>query len=328
MTFECPCAVATWTFGKPAVELTGRLLSQGVDLLDAIEQGIVAVELDTSVGSVGYGGAPNSAGIMELDAAIMDGRDHRVGSVAGLRGCRTPISVARRVLERSRHSMLVGEGASEFARAEGLNAAEALSPEAAERFRAWRESQRSADESHDTIGLIAVDAKGNVAAGCSTSGLAFKDPGRVGDSPIIGSGLYADNGAGAAVATGNGDEIVKFCMSFLAVELMRAGASPDEACASAICRYQEQHPERAAEHIALIAVAPSGEYGAAAQGGEFPFAVWTRSGCGMHSRRAALTPGPSPQGEGCPSGARAGRGRSHDRNFTRPAAGTPRGASG
>lgn len=285
MTLARPCAVATWTFGKPAAQVAGRLLGEGVDLLTAIEQGIVSVELDATVGSVGYGGSPNSSGVMEFDAAIMDGRDHRVGSVAGLRGCRTPVSVARRVLERSRHSMLVGEGAGEFARAQGFVAAETLSPEAAERYRAWRQT-RPGVSSHDTIGLVAVDAEGNVAAGCSTSGLAFKDPGRVGDSPVIGSGLYADNAAGAAAATGNGDEILKFCMSFLAVELMRAGASPDGACARTIGRYRDQHPERAGEHVALIAVSPCGEHGAAAQGGEFPFAVWTPTVCELLKREA------------------------------------------
>ena len=214
-----PAVIATWKFGGPAVEKTGSLLLEGMDLLAAVERGINVVELDPGVNSVGYGGKPNSCGVVEADAAIMDGRTCKVGCVAGLKHCRRPISVALRVLEKSPHSMLAGEGACEFAREQGFPHEEMLTPASEEKFNEWKAGGRGAPEaSHDTIGLAAVDCKGNTAAGCSTSGLAFKQPGRVGDSPIIGSGLYADNEVGAAAATGNGDEILKFCISFLVIQ--------------------------------------------------------------------------------------------------------------
>jgi N4-(beta-N-acetylglucosaminyl)-L-asparaginase len=274
-----PAAIGTWGFSLQAVEQAGRLLLQGVDPLDATESGIVLVELDESVHSVGYGGRPNAEGTVEVDAAIMDGRDLGVGSVAGVQECRTPIVLARHVLARAPHPMLVGSGAELFAASAGLPREEALSPEARTEWERWRNEAPGYTFGHDTIGLLVADPAGNLVAGCSTSGKAYKHPGRVGDSPLVGCGLYADNEAGAASATGNGDEILKHCMSFQIVELMRAGSSPTEACDEVIERYMRRHPDRLNERISLIALSPSGETGAATLGCDFPYAVWKPDGC-------------------------------------------------
>jgi isoaspartyl peptidase/L-asparaginase-like protein (Ntn-hydrolase superfamily) len=268
-----PVAIATWQFGVPALEAANAVLHEGGSALDAVEQGILVVELEPTQHSVGYGGRPNSAGEVELDAAIMDGRTHRVGSVAALRGYRRSISVARRVFEVCRHPFLAGEGAAEFARAQGFVSEPTLTEETTRAYEEWLAEKRGAGDTHDTIGLLALDSHGEIAAGCSTSGMAYKEPGRVGDSPIVGAGLFADSVGGAAAATGNGDEILKFCMSFLVAEFMRNGLDPESACKAVLRRYIDQHPERASEHVSLIALSPSGAVGAASLRTEFPYAV-------------------------------------------------------
>jgi isoaspartyl peptidase/L-asparaginase-like protein (Ntn-hydrolase superfamily) len=274
-----PIAVATWEFGLPAVEAAGEVLAAGGAALDAVEAGINVVELDPSVQSVGYGGLPNADGVVELDAAIMEGGARRAGAVAALRGIRRPVSVARRVMEKTPHLMLAGSGALEFARAEGFPEEELLT---AESRRRWQERSRDRG-GHDTVGLVALDAAGHLAAGCSTSGLPFKLPGRVGDSPLVGAGLYAEDEVGAAAATGRGEEILKVCASFLVVELMRDGASPTDACRMAAARARDRAPEGDDVMVALIAVSPSGEVGAAATRPEFPYAVWTPAGAELRA---------------------------------------------
>jgi len=268
-----PIAISTWWFGKQAVMKAGELLREGASSLDAVEEGIKVVEDNPQVTSVGYGGLPNSAGYVELDAAIMHGPTHIAGSVAGLRYIRNPISVARKVMELTRHVMLVGEGALKFALQCGFQKEELLTDKSRERWKEWRRSKGKA-ESHDTVSLVALDFDGGLTVGCSTSGLAYKLPGRVGDSPIIGAGVYVDNDIGGAAATGVGEEIMKFCGSFLIVERMRDGLSPQEACQYAVRRILEKKPDDREIMAAFIALSKDGSFGAAATKEGFTYQVW------------------------------------------------------
>ena len=281
-----PAAIATWGFGKAGVEMSGQILNAGRDALDAVEKGVNLIEQDPNEHSVGYGGLPNADGVVELDAAIMDGSTHDVGSVAGLKHIPCAISVARRVLEASPHAMLIGDGALAFAIAQGFETEHLLTDESTARWRAWQQ-KRGSDlpvainvdpDSHDTIGLVALDSERNMASGCSTSGLAYKHPGRVGDSPLIGAGLYVDNDIGGASATGLGEEILKFCPCFLVVEYMRSGDSPMVACRKTIERIVQKKPQNSAVQIGLIALNRNGEFGAASTERSFPYAIWTPAG--------------------------------------------------
>ncbi len=272
-----PVFVATWRFGEEACTVGLKLLTSGSSALDAIEAAGNAVELNPAVDSVGYGSLPNADGIVELDAAIMDGPEHRAGAVAALTDIRTPISVARRIMERTPHVMLAGDNARRFAVAQGFKIEELLTDAVKARFEAWKQKPVAPtvahfgppttppkDPSHDTIGLLALDAQGNLAAGCTTSGLAYKIPGRVGDSPIIGSGLYVDNAAGAASATGNGDEMMKACLSFQAVAAMARGVDPQEACEQALAYLLRKRPNHQGQGAAMIALRKDGRIGSAA----------------------------------------------------------------
>ncbi|HZO91521.1 MAG TPA: N(4)-(beta-N-acetylglucosaminyl)-L-asparaginase [Chthonomonadaceae bacterium] len=276
-----PVIVATWRFGVPACQVGWERLAAGASVLDAVEAGANVVEEDPAVTSVGYGGLPNAEGIVELDAAIMDGATHAAGSVAGLTSIRRPISVARRVMERTPHVLLVGQNARRFALQEGFPEAELLTPESRDRWLRWRLEQSAPDvahfepapplpppptpEDHDTIGLCALDRQGDLAAGCTTSGLAWKRPGRVGDSPIIGSGLYVDNAVGACAATGQGDEIMKACLSYRVVLLMEQGRTAQEACEESLRYLLRKRPPEQHNHYgaALIAIRKDGLVGAA-----------------------------------------------------------------
>ena len=240
---ERPLIVSTWPFGKPANDQALKVLQSGGTPLDAVEQGIRLTESDPEIKSVGLAGLPNAAGVVQLDACIMSGPGHRAGSVAALEGIRHPISAARRVMERTPHVMLVGECARMFALDEGLESVEVNS---ADRHAAWRR-QRAASKAppsnsqkppgnHDTIALLVLDANGDIAGGCSTSGLSGKLPGRVGDSPIIGAGQYCDNEIGAAGSTGRGESNIKVCGGFLTVEHMRRGMKPTDACLETLKR--------------------------------------------------------------------------------------------
>lgn len=301
-----PILIATWRFGLEACQRGYALLKQGQSALDAVEAAANIVEENPSVQSVGYGGLPNSEGVVELDAAIMDGPSHSAGAVAALTGIRCPISVARRVMERTPHVMLVGENARRFAIREGFCEAELLTEEAKRRWLEWRNSLSSSPpevahfpdnlkEGHDTIGLCALDMQENLAAGCTTSGLAWKLPGRVGDSPIIGSGLFVDNEWGAAAATGDGDEIMKVCLSYRAVTLMENGRTAQEACEEAI-RYllKKRPPNRCGEYgAALIALRKDGDIGAAATRSGFnpPDRLWIWAIASPNAPQGALHEG-------------------------------------
>ena len=281
-----PCAVATWKFGSIAVEQCKQILigdEKGSDslALDAVEAGIKAVELDQKDQYyVGIGGLPNSNGLMELDAAIMDHRS-KYGAVMSIQHIESPISVARSVMEKCVHNILCGEGALDWAISNGFKTANILTSSSKEQWMAWVEAKKAQTvnaipqytDSHDTVGVICIDRQGQLAVGTSTSGWPFKHPGRVGDSPLIGSGLYCDGKVGAAMATGDGEEIMRCCLSFLAVEFMRQGYSPQRACSLAIDRLQTLHdshpPAPGAEKmhsklvVGLVAMDITGEVGAA-----------------------------------------------------------------
>jgi N4-(beta-N-acetylglucosaminyl)-L-asparaginase len=277
---EVPLIASTWGFGKPANEKALKVLQDGGSILDAVEQGIMLTE-SSGNGSVGLSGGPNAAGVVQLDACIMYGPNHKAGSVAGLEGIRHPISAARRVMEKTRHVMLVGEGARMFALEQGL---ESVEINTTERYEAWKKKraaeappQKVDKKNHDTIALLVLGADGNIAGGCSTSGLGGKLPGRVGDSPILGSGLYVDNEVGAAGATGLGENVMRYCGSFMIVEFMRQGLDPTEACRQAIRRIASKEPKGANLSINFVALDKKGRFGGAGTDRGFSFSVTTRS---------------------------------------------------
>jgi isoaspartyl peptidase/L-asparaginase-like protein (Ntn-hydrolase superfamily) len=279
---EKPLVVSTWPFGKPANDAALSVLGRGGSILDAVEQGIWVVESDPNNHSVGLAGKPNAAGIVQLDACIMSGPGHRAGSVAALEGIRHPISAARRVMEKTPHVMLVGEGARMFALQQGL---EAVEIDSRQQYEKWQRERRnsatpaaSKKDNHDTIALLALGADGHIAGGCSTSGLADKLPGRVGDSPILGSGLYVDNEVGAAGATGVGENVMRYCGSFMVVEFMRQGLSPQAACEQTIQRIARQDPRGLDLSINFVALDKQGRYGAAGTDANFRFSVANSSG--------------------------------------------------
>lgn len=267
-SFSRPIFIATWNFGQVACERSREVLSGGGSLRDAVERGINVTELDETNRSVGYGGLPNADGVVQLDACFMDGNHQKAGSVAALEGFPNPISVARRVMETTKHVMLVGSDAAKFALKSGFQSRDMLTPGARDAWRKWSEMQSKGEtekvENHDTISLLGVNSDGHIVGGCSTSGLAFKLPGRVGDSPIIGSGLYVDGQVGAAGATGVGENVLRYCASFLIVEFMRQGMAPTEACKAAILRVVDGDGRAASElSINFVAINKAGVVGAA-----------------------------------------------------------------
>lgn len=269
-----PVLIATWEFGKIAVDHAMASLVAGGGRLDAIEAGIREVEWLSCDGSVGLGGHPNAAGYSQLDACIMDGPGHRAGCVAGVEGIVHPISAARRVMEHSPHVMLVGEGARWHALDGGVESVEVTGLD--ELKAAWLARERKSPSErigHDTVTLLLLDAGGHVAGGCSTSGAGGKLPGRVGDSPIPGAGLYVDDEVGAAGATGIGENVMRYCATFQIVELMRQGYAPQQACEEVIHRIARVDPRGYALDICFIAVDKQGRCGAAASNQKFPYAV-------------------------------------------------------
>jgi len=276
-----PVFLSTWAWGKPANERAAEVFKSAGSLLDAVEKGINVPESDPNVTSVGYGGLPNAEGVVELDAAIMDGARHRAGSVCSLRMIKNPISVARLVMEKTRHTTLAGEGAFRFALKMGFEPQTLLTPQSLQKWQEWKSDPHHqtfwlSPENHDTIGMVATDGKGHVVAGCSTSGLAFKIPGRVGDSPLVGCGVYADDNVGAASATGDGDLMTNYCTSISIVHLMAHGASPQDACVELLKHMVKTDPQNKEGAVAVIAINTRGEIGAACmnQGFHLKYAVW------------------------------------------------------
>ena len=264
-----PLIISTWPFGKPANETALARIQRGGSNLDAVEDGIRLVEASGNQ-SVGLTGLPNSAGITQLDACIMVGPGHRAGSVSALEGIKHPISVARRVMEKTKHVMLTGEGARQFALEQGFESVPSSSHPASA---APGSIPKPGPRNHDTIALLVLGADGNLAGGCSTSGLAGKLPGRVGDSPIIGSGLYVDNEVGAAGATGLGENVLRYCGSFMVVEHMRQGMTPEEACLEAIRRIARIDPLGLKLEINFVALDKKGRFGAAGSAAGFHYSA-------------------------------------------------------
>ncbi len=278
-----PVFLSTWPHGKPANERAAEVFQSGGSLLDAVEKGINVPESDPKVTSVGYGGLPGADGTVSLDAGIMDGTRHRAGSVCFLHGIKNPISVARQVLEKTRHTTMAGEGALRFALANGFQVEQLLTPTSLEAWMKWKANPNHetfwiTPEHHDTIGMVATDGRGHVVAGCSTSGLAWKIPGRVADSPLVGLGYYADDDVGGASATGDGDLMSNYCTSISIVQLMARGASPQEACNDILHRMVKTDPKNKESESAVIGMNNRGEIGAASmnKGFHLQYALWRK----------------------------------------------------
>ncbi len=283
-----PVIISTWNFGTKANEVAWKALSAGSNSLDAVEQGIRMIEEDPNIMSVGYGGLPDELMDVTLDASIMDWRGN-CGAVGALPKIVHAVSVARTVMERSKHVMLVGEGAYEFALAHGFKPTDLLTDKAREAWLKWKDNlgpdnnwlgphdMNDLDGNHDTIGLLVLDSKAHLSGGVSTSGLSWKIHGRVGDSPIIGAGVYVDGKVGAAASTGVGEANMRIVGSHLVVESMKAGASPQEACEIAIRRAIEVHSKVLKKdksfQLAYIGIDVRGEVGGAAIRKGFQYAV-------------------------------------------------------
>ncbi len=276
-----PIVLSTWDFGLKANIEAWKILSTGGRALDAVEQGVRYTEADATERSVGYGGRPDRDGKVTLDACIMD-ENANIGSVAALEGVKHAISVARAVMEKTPHVMLVGDGAQQFAQEQGFPLENLLTEVSEKEWREWLKTAKYEPvvniENHDTIGMIALDADGNLSGACTTSGMAFKMHGRVGDSPIIGAGLYVDNEVGAATATGHGEEVVRTVGSHLVVELMRQGHTPQKACEEAVNRIINFTKNRKKTldniQVGFIALSKQGEYGAYCIHGGFNYAKY------------------------------------------------------
>ena len=251
--------------GLQATAKAMEMIQQGSDALDAIVAGVNIVEDDPKDNSVGYGGLPNEEGVVELDASVMHGPSGRGGAVASIRNIKNPSKVAKLVMERSDHVLIVGEGALRFAKAHGFQEENLLTDDSREIWLKWKETMSTNDDwlpphdieakdigeglksflrNHGTINCDAIDLRGNISGCTTTSGLAFKIPGRVGDSPILGAGLYVDNEVGAAGSTGRGESNLLACSSVMIVEYMRQGKSPEQACIMACERVAKQTKEK------------------------------------------------------------------------------------
>ena len=284
-------------WGKKVLKPGWSILKKNGSLLDAVEQSANITELDPEDGSVGFGGLPNENGVVQLDASIMYGPTHNCGSVAAIEGIKTPSSVARLVMERTDHIHIVGKGAQDFARVHGFKVENLLTERSRKSWLRWKENlsdkddwfppadgNYDSDRSTGTINVLAIDSAGDIAGITTTSGLAWKIPGRIGDSPIIGAGLYLDNEVGAVGATGRGEEILRTCGSFFVVEQMRAGKSPQEAC-EALCEriiYINGGRDKVNFNDKIIAVNKNGDVGCASilggKGREPKLAYWSNKG--------------------------------------------------
>lgn len=275
-----PVVVSTWEHGLAANEAAWAILSQQGRALDAVEAGVRVTEADPTSQTVGIGGRPDQKGFVTLDACIMDEQGD-CGSVAFLQHIKHPISVARLVMEQTPHVMLVGQGALEFAEANGFEKEDLLTDASEQEWRAWLETAPEDIraiinvENHDTIGMLALDEAGNLSGACTTSGAAWKMHGRVGDSPIIGAGLYVDNEVGGACATGWGEAVVRSVGSFLTVEMMRQGHAPEEACRLAVERVIAKNPDYREIQVGFLALDKQGRSGAYCIQPGFDYAVYT-----------------------------------------------------
>ncbi len=280
-----PLVISTWKNGIAANDAAWKILSSGGRALDAVESGVRINEANPEDQSVGYGGRPDRDGVVTLDACIMD-ENSNIGAVAFLENIKHPISVARAVMEKTPHVILVGKGAFDFAIENGFEYQNLLTEKSKEQWYEWLKKSdykpKANIENHDTIGMLALDSSGNLSGACTTSGLAYKMHGRVGDSPIIGAGLFVDNEIGAASATGHGEEVIRIAGSHTVVELMRQGRSPLESCEEAVKRIVKSLNKRgkniADYQVAFIAVNKNGEYGAFAIQKGFNYAIYSNHG--------------------------------------------------
>ncbi len=305
--------------GRYGVEAGWEILSNGGSALDAVEKATNIIEVDPEDTSVGYGGLPNEMGVVQLDASIMDGRTYSAGAVAALENIKNPSSVARLVMERTDHVMLVGEGALEFAKSWGFKEEDLLTDKARERWLSWREQHSDRDDwgtpehlkkpddgsgvdgstleyTHGTVNVLAVDSNGDVAGITSTSGMSYKIPGRIGDSPIIGAGLYVDNSVGAAGATGRGEDVIKSCASYYIVMRMKDGRSPQQACVDALHMIADRYRAVGLDYLPdekFVAMNRDGEYGCAATTGTRPprMTVRDRGGVSAYEGEVAFPDG-------------------------------------
>lgn len=269
-----PLVLSTWN-NIIANDTAYEVLTKEGKAIDAVEKGVRIPEADPGDQSVGYGGRPDRDGNVTLDACIMDSRGN-CGAVTYVQGYKHPVSIARKVMEETPHVILSGNGAEQFAAAQGFMRENLLTEKSKQEWEAWKKESKYAPviniERHDTIGMLVMDNQGDIAGACSTSGLAYKMAGRVGDSPIIGSGLFVDNAIGAATATGMGEAVLRSVGSFLVVELMRQGASPAEACKEAVMRIAEKQDVSAIQ-VGYIALDKKGNYGGYALKGGFVYRV-------------------------------------------------------
>src|SRR3569833_226806 len=287
-----PLVVSTWDFGVPANKAAWTVLAAGGRSVDAVEAGARVPEADLRNHTVGRAGYPDRDGHVTLDASIMD-EFGNCGAVAAMEHIAHPISVARKVMEKTPHVLLVGEGATQFAVEQGFTREELMTPESREAWQKWLKSGAGykpvpnrenalgtpgGPGNHDTIGMLALDQHGNLAGACTSSGMAWKMHGRVGDSPIIGAGLYVDGEVGGATSTGVGEEVIRNAGSFLVVELMRQGRSPEAACRQAVERILHRKKDRPSDfQVGFLAVSKTGEIGAWAVQKGFTYAVCNAS---------------------------------------------------
>lgn len=271
-----PLVLSTWDFGIQANQAAWKILSDGGSALDAVEAGVRITESDAENISVGIGGLPDRLGITTLDACIQD-HNQRCGSVAFLQNIEHPVSVARKIMEDTEHVMLVGKGAYDFAIEKGFPHKDLSTTRSIEGYEEWKKTAKYKTiinrENHDTIGMIAMDKDGNLSGACTTSGMAYKMHGRVGDSPIIGAGLFVDNEVGAATATGVGEAVIRVAGAAIVVELMRQGKSPTEACKEVVLRIQKKHKSIDDLQVGFIAINKKGEYGGFSVYSGFEYAV-------------------------------------------------------
>jgi N4-(beta-N-acetylglucosaminyl)-L-asparaginase len=273
-----PIVISTWNHGMEANAAAWKLLAKGGTALDASEAGVKVTESDPNNTSVGLGGLPDRDGKVTLDACIMD-HENNCGSVAFIQDIENPISVARKVMEETQHVMIVGEGAKQFAIEKGFKPINLLTEKAKKAWEEWKTKSKYKpvinSENHDTIGLLALDDKGNLSGACTTSGMAYKIHGRVGDSPIIGAGLFVDNEVGAACATGMGEAVIRIAGSAIVVELMRNGMSPNDACKEAVNRIIKKHKDMTNLQVGFLALNKNGEAGAYSVYSGFNYAIHT-----------------------------------------------------
>jgi N4-(beta-N-acetylglucosaminyl)-L-asparaginase len=299
--------------GKRSMKAGWDVLAKGGGAVDAIETSANIVELDPEDFTVGYGGLPNEHGVVQLDASIMDGKTYNAGAVACLENIKTPSSVARIVMERTDHVILVGKGALEFAKQWGFKEENLLTEKSRKMWLRWKENLNKYDDwgppdhlrdmkkiskrrqeapfTYGTTNHLAIDKNGDIAGITTTSGLSWKIPGRIGDSPIIGAGLYVDNEVGAAGATGRGEDVIKSCASYYIVMRMREGRSPQQACEDALKliveKYKKVNPEFLPSEK-FIALNKNGEYGCAYMVGEKPARMCVANSEGVHIHTGSL----------------------------------------